>query len=119
MNNLKIVYFYESGEIYPFLKEEKNSNEEYYTIKKLKNVLKDEEKENILLDIKTWRYINLLKKGYSYEEIKDSLNQATEKVFERRNTTGINEIYLDKEALNLAQNLYKSTTNKTKKLKRN
>ncbi len=110
MKNLEIVYFLDNKTIYPFLKKEDETTKRYHEEKKLINNL---DKEDIV-NIKTNNYVNFLKEGYSKEELRDLLNEAQEKILEKRYFEGLEEIILEKESLLNAINKINSQKHLTK-----
>lgn len=113
MSNLEIIYFLDNNTIYPFLKKEDETTKRYHEEKKLINNL---EKEDIL-KIKTNNYINFLKEGYSEEELLNKLKEAREKLLDRRNYKGLEEIILEKESLSNAINIMNQEKHLTKNKK--
>ena len=115
MQPLTIIYFLESGQIIPFLKIENDSNKEFYDIRKImnNNNLNDEIKKYLILSIKKQKYIKLLKKGYTYQEIENTIAKGMEKILERDTYSGINELNEEKDALNLAILQYQNNNNKS------
>ena len=110
MKKIEIIFFLEEETIYPFLKEEGENNKEYYHLKaKRKDIekllIEDEEKQKLYLEIKAKRYLNFLNNGYKYSELKDILNKALEVLWNKNNYKGIEELYLEKDSLNLANKL--------------
>ena len=83
-NNLEIIYYIdlETGKIMPFLKE-RNSNRSDWLV--LKNVItfleknsdySKREKEEMEFVFKSARYIDLLREGYSFDEMEELLKNA-------------------------------------------
>lgn len=83
-NNLEMIYYMdmETGKIMPFLKE-KNSNRSDCLL--LKNIItfleknseySEREQEEMKLVFKIARYIDLLKKGYPFDEMEELLKNA-------------------------------------------
>ena len=110
MKNLEIVYFLDNKTIYPFLKKEDETTKRYHEEKKLINNF---DKEDIV-NIKTNNYVNFLKEKYSKEELRELINEAKEKILEKRYFEGLEEIILEKESLLNAINKINSQKNLTK-----
>ena len=120
MKDLEIIYFYEQGQIYPFLKEQEQSNKDYYNIKNLKDK-NTNNKEQVLQGIRIRKYLELLNKGHSYQEINEKLLNSIEYLSSGRDYNGINDIFEEKDALKIANTIIdnKKISKKKQLLKRN
>ena len=108
MNHLNLVYFYEKGNVYIFIKEEEHSNVEYYYMREIaKSTTELNEKDKMLQSIKLARYVSLLKSGYEYSVLDHMITQSKD-VVGRYGSDGMSWLYSEKQALNDARKLNNS-----------
>ncbi len=119
LKNLEVVYFLESGDIIPFLREEEVGNSEYYEMRTIRKTdrLDDTTRKKVLAYVRLCRYIDFFHKGYSYFQLDSALNEAKDYLVNRCNYVGISEVYDEKNALDKAKSMYYLNEN-SKKLKR-
>ena len=83
-NNLEMIYYIdmETGKIMPFIKEKNSNRSDWLVLKNMLTFLEKNsdyskiEKEEMKLVFKSARYIDLLRKGYSYDEMEELLKNA-------------------------------------------
>ena len=107
MQQLETVFFMDSEDIYPFIKKETENNREHYSQKAIVNQIKEtslseEEKMRDIIELKSERYSKLLSEGYTETELLLMLDKAMERLYLRANSKGIDNTYLEKQALSLA-----------------
>ena len=109
MRQLEFIYYVEPFGIYPFLKEKSEECYDYYRMKEARYSDYDESlREQMVLVMRMDRYLLFLNKGYSYEEISEFIYEGIEKMANRRNLFGVEQLYHEKEALDIALELYQS-----------
>lgn len=83
-NNLEMIYYMdmETGKIIPFVKEKNSNRSDWLVLKNMITFLEKNsdyskrEKEEMKLFFKSARYIDLLRKGYSFDEMEELLKNA-------------------------------------------
>ena len=103
MSKLNLVYFYEDGNVYIFIKEKERSNAEYYYMREIvKRSTELNESDKMLQSIKLDRYVSLLKSGYEYSVLDHMITQSKD-IVERYGRDGMSWLYSEEQALNDAR----------------
>ena len=114
-NNLEMIYYIdmETGKIMPFIKEKNSNCSDWLVLKNMITFLEKNsnyskiEKEEIKLVFKSARYIDLLRKGYSFEEMGELLKNAFFKQYDiPSHKSVLTDISTERECLKRAYQEY-------------